>query len=67
MNYYVITGKIWIKVFADNEEEAKDKAKKLADKAHSNYRYNFVQAGNRVSPKQESISKVKIIWVKEKK
>ena len=59
MKQYEITMKLWIKLEAEAPELAEDGAKTIVDEAL----YAYVRANNI----QASVSKAKVIWVKENK
>ncbi len=60
-NQYEVTAKLWIKTTADAPDEAERLAKTIVDEALIEYMQNYTQSlGENVS-----ISKSKVIWVKD--
>lgn len=58
---YSVTAKLWIELDADNEDEAREKAKQIADDALFEYVHNHdIAVGDSLK-----IHRAKVIWSKE--
>ena len=61
MSQYEVTAKLWIKTKADTPEDAEKIAKTIVDEAM----YDYMQDYTHVDGESVSISKSKVIWVKD--
>ncbi len=61
MNQYEVTAKLWIKVTVETPEEAEGISKTIVDEAM----YDYMQDHTRALTERMSISKSKVIWVKD--